>query len=98
MAWKLVGPKGKVVSIDLREMDPLAGVEFVQGDFTEERQQRLLLERIGGPVDVILSDMAPDFCGDQLTDHLRTLHLCYQVRIDGASGGVGGDEGGMPCW
>jgi len=79
MSLSLVGPGGKVVGIDLREMEPLPGVEFIQGDFTEGKFQSLLLKSMGGPVDVILSDMAPDFVGDQLTDHLRTMGLCHEV-------------------
>lgn len=82
MAVKAVGPKGKVVSIDLNDMEPLQGCDFLVGDFTDPAKQKEILDLLGGggkKADVILSDMAPEFCGDQLTDHLRTMGLCYEV-------------------
>lgn len=85
IAKGIVGPKGKIIGIDLNEIKPFpdnashAPVIFLQGDFTQPSSQNYLLEAIDGQVDVLLSDMAPSFSGDGLTDHLRCLDLCYEV-------------------
>lgn len=76
VAVELIGPKGMVVGIDLLEIDPMAGAEFIQGDFMEEaplaQLEALLKDR---KVDVVLSDMAPNTTGHAQTDHLRIMHL-----------------------
>ena len=66
---------GKVVMNDLLPVAPLRGAEFVQGDFEEEGVQAEILRLIGGRVDVVLSDMAPNASGLREVDHLRQVDL-----------------------
>ncbi|HYM43421.1 MAG TPA: 23S rRNA (uridine(2552)-2'-O)-methyltransferase RlmE [Steroidobacteraceae bacterium] len=71
-----VGPKGRVVATDILSMEPLAGVEFVQGDFREnEVFDRVLSLLPQGQVDVVLSDMAPALSGIDVVDQPRSMHL-----------------------
>ena len=80
-----LGPKGRVVATDLLPMEPLSGVEFVQGDFREEEvfgQILGLLPEHG--VDVVLSDMAPAMSGVDVTDQARSMHLSA-LALDMAS-------------
>ena len=70
-----VGEQGKVVGIDLLPVDPIAGVDLLQLDFLDDSAPPLLLERLGGPADVVLSDMAPQSSGHASTDHLRIMGL-----------------------
>ncbi|MBB5750974.1 RlmE family RNA methyltransferase [Prosthecomicrobium pneumaticum] len=65
-----------VVAIDYLEMDPVPGVHLFQKDFLDEDAPRLLEEALGGPADLVLSDMAAPTTGHRQTDHLRTIHLC----------------------
>ena len=75
-ASKRVGRKGRVVATDILPMDPIVGVEFVQGDFREPdvvaALQALLPER---GVDLLLSDMAPNLSGIDAVDQPRSLYL-----------------------
>ncbi|MFW2831309.1 RlmE family RNA methyltransferase [Sphingomonas sp. ID0503] len=68
-------PKAAVVGIDLLPVDPIDGVEIVQMDFTDEGAPELLAEMLGGPADLVLSDMAANTVGHPQTDHLRTMGL-----------------------
>jgi len=71
-----VGKGGAVFAVDLLPMIPLAGVEVIQGDFTDEAVVAELTSRLGGqPVDVVLSDMAPNLSGIAITDAARAFHL-----------------------
>ena len=65
----------KVVAIDLLEIEPIPGVDFVQMDFMEDDAPDRLKAMTGGPVDLVLSDMAPNTTGHQETDHLRIMGL-----------------------
>jgi len=77
-----VGEKGKVVGVDLRYIKPLEGVTTIIGDITEDSTMRKLLETVGGKVDVVLSDMAPNIGGNYSTDHARSVDLCmYAVAV-----------------
>ena len=65
-----------MIASDILEMDALAGVDFIQGDFTEERVLEAILAALGDrPVDLVLSDMAPNTTGHNATDHLRIMGL-----------------------
>jgi len=92
IAAKKVGPKGKVVGIDLLPIDPMAGVEFIQLDFLDESAPGKLIEMLGGPADVVMSDMAANTTGHKKTDHLRIIGLAeaaiYFAREILAPGGV----------
>lgn len=67
--------EGRIVAIDILEIDPIPGVEFVQMDFLDEEAPELLKQMLGGSADVVLSDMAANTTGHRQTDHLRTLGL-----------------------
>ncbi|MBA1157188.1 RlmE family RNA methyltransferase [Microvirga mediterraneensis] len=92
IAAKKVGPKGKIVGIDLLPIDPMAGVEFIQLDFLDESAPAKLIEMLGGPADVVMSDMAANTTGHKKTDHLRIIGLAeaaiYFAREVLAPGGV----------
>ena len=70
-----VGGKGRVVAIDLLHIDPIAGVDFVQMDFMDDAAPELLKTMLGGPADLVLSDMAANTVGHRQTDHLRIVAL-----------------------
>jgi 23S rRNA (uridine2552-2'-O)-methyltransferase len=65
----------KVVALDLLQMDPLPGVAFLQMDFMDEDAPEQLINALSGPVDLVLSDMAPNTMGHKTTDHLRIMNL-----------------------
>lgn len=67
--------KGRVIGIDLLDMDSVPGVEFMQLDFLDERAPDILKEKLGGLADVVLSDMAANATGHRKTDHLRIVAL-----------------------
>lgn len=64
-----------VVGIDLLPIIPVAGATFIEGDFLAEGMVARLHESLGGPADLVLSDMAPNTTGHVATDHLRILAL-----------------------
>ena len=75
-------PNGHVIGVDLRYIHPLEGVDFIIGDITEDATMIRLLEMVGGKVDVVLSDMAPNIAGHYSTDHARSIELCtYAVDV-----------------
>jgi 23S rRNA (uridine2552-2'-O)-methyltransferase len=75
-AARLVGSRGRVIALDLLPMDPLAGVEFIQGDFREPEVLAALQAALGeGRVDLVLSDMAPNISGMAAVDQPRAMHL-----------------------
>lgn len=68
--------KGRVVALDILEMDPLPGVEFIHGDFTQATVLADLEQTLAGaPVDLVLSDMAPNMSGVPSVDQARSMHL-----------------------
>ncbi|OZB04899.1 MAG: 23S rRNA (uridine(2552)-2'-O)-methyltransferase [Idiomarina sp. 34-48-12] len=77
----------EVIACDILPMDPIAGVDFLEGDFRDEEVLKALLSRIGGKnVDVVLSDMAPNMSGNDNVDLPRSMYLvelaldmCHQV-------------------
>lgn len=76
VAARLVGPRGQVLALDLLDMEPIPGVQVLRGDFREEgvvEHLRSLLE--GAPLDLILSDMAPNFSGASAVDQPRVVYL-----------------------
>ena len=70
-----VGAGGKIVAADILEMEPLHGVEILWTDLLAADTPERLKEALGGPADVVLSDMAAPTTGHRPTDHLRTLAL-----------------------
>ncbi len=81
IAARRVGASGRVVALDILEMNPIPGVEFLQLDFLDssapKRLEAMLAARSGGnaKVDVVLSDMAANTTGHRQTDHLRIMAL-----------------------
>lgn len=76
IASRLVGPKGQVIALDLLPMEALDGVAFLQGDFREDAVLSQLREAIGAePLDLVLSDMAPNITGTVVTDQSRIMYL-----------------------
>jgi 23S rRNA (uridine2552-2'-O)-methyltransferase len=76
VAAERVGPKGKVVGVDLQPIEPLEGAETVQGDMRKEETVMDMLEALGGKADVVLSDMSPNISGSYSMDHARSVDLC----------------------
>ena len=77
VAAKLAGDNGLVIASDILEMDPIAGVEFLQGDFREQEVYQQLLDIIKNrPVDLVISDMAPNMSGMNAVDQPRAMYLC----------------------
>ncbi len=75
VAAKRVGSEGRVVAIDVLPMPPVAGVDFVQLDFLDPSAPQTLKAMLGGPADVVLSDMAANATGHARTDHLKIMAL-----------------------
>jgi 23S rRNA (uridine2552-2'-O)-methyltransferase len=67
--------QASVVGIDLLPTDPIDGASILQMDFMDEEAPAKLKEALGGPADLVLSDMAANTVGHQQTDHLRTMAL-----------------------
>src|SRR5690606_21281717 len=86
---RLVGPggvlTGRIIALDMLPMEPIAGVEFIQGDFREDTVLDQLAERLGGArVDLVISDMAPNLSGVGSADSARIQHVC-DLALDFAS-------------
>jgi len=76
VAVKRVGDGGLVFALDLLEMEPIHGVEFIQGDFREDDVLAKLKEKLNGrQVGLVMSDMAPNMSGVPLVDQARIMHL-----------------------
>lgn len=76
VAVKRIGDTGKVIALDLLEMEPIHGVDFIQGDFREDDVLHQLEARLAGrQVGLVLSDMAPNMSGVSLVDQARVMYL-----------------------
>jgi 23S rRNA (uridine2552-2'-O)-methyltransferase len=92
-AAPLLGGKGRIIALDILPMDALPGVEFIQGDFREDEILDLLTGMLGGaPVDLVMSDMAPNISGMDAVDQPRSMYLA-ELAADFAAQvlGKGGD-------
>lgn len=79
---KYTGAKGKVIALDILPMEPIKGVEFIQGDFTEDAQLERLLDQLGNAkADWVLSDMAPNLSGIDSVDQPRSIALA-EIALD----------------
>jgi len=82
VAAEQVGRRGTVIASDILPMDSIAGVVFIQGDFTEEEVLRRILDALGGvPVDLVMSDMAPNLSGMNAVDQPRSIYL-VELALD----------------
>ena len=70
-----VAPGGKVIALDLLPMDSMAGVEIIQGDFTEDETVRALSTKLSSTVDLVISDMAPNISGNRAVDQPKSMYL-----------------------
>ncbi len=68
--------QGRVIGVDLQEVEPIAGAEIHQLDFLDEGADDKVKEWLGGTADVVMSDMAASSSGHKQTDHLRIIALC----------------------
>jgi 23S rRNA (uridine2552-2'-O)-methyltransferase len=79
---KLVKPKGQVIALDILPMEPIDGVEFIQGDFSEDAVADNLLARLSGVnVDWVISDIAPNMSGNDSIDMPRSVYLA-ELALD----------------
>ncbi len=91
---KLVGKEGRVIALDILPMESILGVEFIQGDFREEKLLQDVLQRIDDiQVDWVISDMAPNFSGIDSVDlpnviALAELALDFALRVLQDQGGL----------
>ncbi len=82
VAAERVGHKGRVIASDILTMDGLAGVEFIRGDFTEDLVFEQILQAIGEhPVDLVISDMAPNMSGVTAVDQPQSMYL-VELALD----------------
>lgn len=80
VASDLVGSEGAVFALDLLPMKSIAGVRYIQGDFREDKTLGRLLTILGQrPVDLVISDLAPNVSGIAAVDQPRSIHLCELV-------------------
>jgi 23S rRNA (uridine2552-2'-O)-methyltransferase len=75
IAAERVGPKGRVLAVDILEMDALPGVQIMQQDFMADEAPERIRAALDGPADLVLSDMAAPTIGHTRTDHLRIMAM-----------------------
>ncbi len=77
VAVNLAGDKGRVFALDILEMNPIPGVDFIQGDFRDDDVLDRFVELLDGRlVDLVISDIAPNMSGMSTIDQARSAHLC----------------------
>tara|TARA_B110000483_G_scaffold18164_2_gene20048 strand:- start:354 stop:974 length:621 start_codon:yes stop_codon:yes gene_type:complete len=82
VASRLVGHDGRVHALDILPMDPIAGVDFIQGDFTEDAIFTQLIDLIGSRVvDLVISDIAPNLSGNKAVDQPAMIYLA-ELGVD----------------
>ena len=75
-ARQIIGKKDKVIALDILAMDPLEGVDFIQGDFREQDVlDQLFAVLDGAPINLVMSDMAPNMSGNKGVDQPRSIYL-----------------------
>ncbi|MCF6250338.1 MAG: 23S rRNA (uridine(2552)-2'-O)-methyltransferase RlmE [Methylococcaceae bacterium] len=83
-ARKIIGKRNKVIALDLLPIDPIDGVDFIQGDFREDDVLDELYRVLNGePVDLVMSDMAPNISGNKEMDQPRSIYLA-ELALDTA--------------
>lgn len=77
VASTVVGNSGRIFALDILEMHPIPGVEFLQGDFRDAEVLGQFAEMLGDrQLDLVISDMAPNITGNAVTDQARSIYLC----------------------
>jgi len=85
VAAKLAGNTGKVFALDILPMEPIAGVDFIQGDFRESTVLAEFEQLLAGrPLDLVICDMAPNMAGNAVIDQTRSIYLC-ELALDFAA-------------
>lgn len=83
-ARQLIGKKHKLIALDILPMDPIESVDFIQGDFREQAVlDELFVILDGAPVDLVMSDMAPNMSGNKGVDQARSVYLA-ELALDTA--------------
>jgi len=83
-ARQLMAKNDRLIALDILPMEPLEGVEFIQGDFQEEEILKRLLDSLNGAeINLVLSDMAPNMSGNKGTDQPRAMFLA-ELALDTA--------------
>ena len=73
---KRIGLNGKVVAIDLLEVSPINGIDFIQGDFEQEEVLKEMMDKLKNkPLDLVISDMAPNISGIKMVDQQKAINL-----------------------
>jgi 23S rRNA (uridine2552-2'-O)-methyltransferase len=84
-AAQQLGDKGRIIALDILPMDPLPGVEFLQGDFREDEALAALMGLLdGATVNLVMSDMAPNISGVDAVDQPRSMYL-VELAVDFAA-------------
>jgi 23S rRNA (uridine2552-2'-O)-methyltransferase len=84
LARQLLGKNGRLVALDILPMEPLDGVDMIIGDFREEAVLNELYAVLNNaPIQLVLSDMAPNMSGNKSTDQARAMYLC-ELALDTA--------------
>lgn len=82
---RILDNQGRIIASDILPIDPIAFVEFVQGDFREDAVFNELLTLIGNTsVDLVISDMSPNISGTEAVDQPRSIYLC-ELALDMAT-------------
>ncbi|MDO5357555.1 MAG: RlmE family RNA methyltransferase [Conchiformibius sp.] len=88
VAAQLVGTQGKVFALDILPMQPIDGVDFIQGDFREQAVLEQLEQLLNGrELDLVICDMAPNMAGNAVIDQTRSYYLC-ELALDFAAAHV----------
>lgn len=83
-ARQIIGKKDKIIALDILPMDPLEGVDFIQGDFREQAVlDQLYAVLDGAPINLVMSDMAPNMSGNKGVDQPRSIYL-GELALDAA--------------
>jgi len=81
-ALPLIGRKGKIMAMDILPMEPLPGVDFLQGDFREDTVLESLMKMLDGrEIDLVMSDIAPNISGVEAVDLPRSMYL-VELAVD----------------
>lgn len=86
-ALEKVGKKGKVIGLDILPVDPIDGLDFIQGDFSEDEVLAQLMEKIKDydGIDLVISDIAPNTSGIKVADQAKSMYLvelCYDFAVE----------------
>ena len=82
---RVIGAKGTLIASDILPLAAIAAVTFIEGDFTEDQVFNQIMDAVGNqPVDLVISDMAPNMSGVRTADQAAAMYLC-ELALDLAS-------------